>query len=127
MALLNISTLMHSRRAQIAVAVVVPLVAAAIAVPSFVGGDAEPDGRADVAAPGPTAAQVEPAQTEEVAEQAPEDLGPVPHDGGDIELSVGLRFDRYPAGSVIRAVTFLTRSEKRSHWVTTSCGIPVVR
>jgi hypothetical protein len=103
MPLLNISTLIHSRRAQIAVAVVVPLVVIAMAVPSFLGGSTEPAGTSDLAPPQPTVAQVEPAQTDGVADQAPEDLGPVPHDGGDIELSVGLRFDRYPAGSVIRA------------------------
>jgi len=105
MALLNISTLIRSRRAQIAVAVAVPLLGAAIAVPSLLGSDAGSDTSANTSGPPPANPQVDPAKPEvvDVAEQAPEDTGPAPHSGGDLDLSVGLRFDRYPAGSLIRA------------------------
>jgi hypothetical protein len=102
MALLNISTLIRSRRAQIAVAVAVPLLGAAIAVPSMLGSGAE----VETSAGTPVAnTQVEPVKPEvvKVAEQVPEDTGPAPHSGGDLDLSVGLRFERYPAGSLIRA------------------------
>ena len=42
MAVFNISTLLRSRRAMIAIVAVVPLVGAAIAVPALMSGDPEP-------------------------------------------------------------------------------------
>jgi hypothetical protein len=101
MALPDISSLIRSRRALIAVAIGIPLIGAAIAVPAFMGSEPEP-----VAKPQAATASAVPVQADQVdeaeAEEA-EDNTLRPHAGGDLDVSVALRFQRYPAGSAIRA------------------------
>ena len=102
MALLNISALIRSRRSLVALAVVVPLVGAAIAVPALFSGDPTPDAPSARQSAPKSAATIDPvAEDEGVAEAI--DAEAQPHADGDLDLTVGLRFDRYPAGSRIRA------------------------
>ncbi len=100
MALNDISKLIRSRPALIALGVVVPLIGAAIAVPTLFKSEAPPVQRAQAPRAAPVAADVAP---ESDPDAIPVDTGPQPHAAGDLDLSVGLRFERYPEGSTIRA------------------------
>jgi len=103
MALQDILTLVRSRPWLVAV-VAVPLVGVAIAVPALVGSDAGPEPGPTSQAPEPPPAVVEDdgPSGQDVA-PSPDTTGRQPHADGDLDISIGVRFERYPQGARIRA------------------------
>ncbi len=99
-----------SRRSLIALAIAVPAIVGAFAVPSMMGADDEPvEALQRPAEALPPVVETDVAidaelQPEPVPEpETPADDGIAPFAGGDLVLGVSMRWDKFPEGSAIRA------------------------